>query len=220
MLQYGFKQSQADHTLFLKHSHGKTTALIVYVDDIVLIGDNVEEVPRLKEYLANEFEIKDLGSLKYFLGIEVAQSKDGIFICQKKYVLDLLKEIGLLGSKACDTSLEPELKLNEDQGGELVDKGRYQSLVGKLIYLSHSRPNIAIAVSMVSQFMHALHAIHLEAVMRVLRYLKSSPRKGLYFSRHGHLSVEAYTDADWAGSVTDRRSTSGYCTFVGGNLVT
>ncbi|XP_028105641.1 uncharacterized protein LOC114304706 [Camellia sinensis] len=120
--------SQADLTLFVKHSsHGKTIALIVYVDDIVLIGDDVEEVPRLKEYLANEFEIKDLGSLKYFLGIEVARSKEGIFICQRKYMLDLLKETGMLGSKACecDTPLEPGLKLSEDQAGELVDRERY-----------------------------------------------------------------------------------------------
>ncbi|CAL5321498.1 unnamed protein product [Camellia sinensis] len=130
MLQYGFKQSQADHTLFVKHFlHGKTTTLIVYVDDIVFTGDDVEEVPRLKEYLANEFEIKDLGSLKYFLGIEVALSKVGIFICQRKYVLDLQKETGMLGSKAYDTPLELGLKLCEDQGGKPVDRGRYQRLV-------------------------------------------------------------------------------------------
>ncbi|KAF5936407.1 hypothetical protein HYC85_027536 [Camellia sinensis] len=121
-----------------------------YKARLVAKGDDVEEVPRLKEYLANEFEIKDLGKLKYFLGIEVARSKDGIFICQRKYVLDLLKETGMLGSKACDTPLEPGLKLSEDEGGEPVDRGRYQRLVGKLIYLSHSRPDIAIAVSMVS----------------------------------------------------------------------
>ncbi|KAF5950988.1 hypothetical protein HYC85_012981 [Camellia sinensis] len=210
MVKYGFKQSQADHTLFVKHfSHGKTTALIVYMDDIVLTRDDVEEIPLLKKYLASEFEIKDLENLKYFLGIEVARSKDGIFICQKKYVLDLLKETGMLGSKACDTPLEPNQKLSDDIGGAAVDRGSYQWLVGKFIYLSHSRPDIAIAVSIVSQFMHAPHAIHLEAVMKILRYLKSSPGKGLYFSKHDHLSVEAYTDADWAGSVTDRRSTWG-----------
>ena len=143
--------------------------------------------------------------MKYFLGIEVARSKDGIFICQRKYVLDLLQETGMLGSKACDTPLEPGMKFSEDQGGELVDRGRYQRLVDKLIYLSHSRPDIAIAVSMVSQFMHAPHAIHLEAVMRILRYSKSSPGKGLYFSKHGHLSVQTFIDADWARSVTDSR---------------
>lgn len=158
MLTYGFKQSQADHTLFVKHSsHGKTTSLIVYVDDIVLTGDNVEEIPRLKEQLAKEFEIKDLGYLKYFLGIEVARSKDGIFICQRKYVLDLLKEIRMLGGRPCDIPLELGQKLSEDQEGDPMDRGRYQRLVGKFIYLFHSRPDIAIAiaVSIVSQFMHA-----------------------------------------------------------------
>jgi len=102
----------------------------------------------------------------------------------------------------------------------LVDKGRYQRLVGRLIYLSHTCPNIAYAVSVVSQFMHTPREPHMEVVYRILRYLKSSPGKGLLFSQHDHLKIEAYTDADWAGSITDRRSTSGYCTFVGGNLVT
>ncbi|XP_028117998.1 uncharacterized protein LOC114315591 [Camellia sinensis] len=179
----------------------RLTALIVYVDDIVLTGDDVEEVARLKEYLVNEFEIKDLSSLKYFLGNEVARSKDGIFICQRQYVLDLLKETEMLGSKACDTPLELGLKRSEAQRGEPIDG------------------EIPETISMVSQFMHAPRATHLEAVMRILRYLKSSPGKGLYFSKYGYLSVEAYTDADWIGLITDRRSTSGYCTFVGGNLV-
>ena len=92
MLKYGFQQSQGDHTLFIKHSPlGKVTVLIVYVDDIVLTGDDAEEMQVLKEYLAKEFEIKDLGCLKYFLGIEVARSKQGIFISQRKYVIDLLQ---------------------------------------------------------------------------------------------------------------------------------
>ncbi|XP_028059561.1 uncharacterized protein LOC114263251 [Camellia sinensis] len=126
----------------------------------------------------------------------------------------------MLGGRLCDTPLELGQKLSEDQGGNPVDRRRYQRLVGKLIYLSHSRLDIATAVSMVSQFMHAPKSSHLEAVMRILRYSKVSPAKGLYFSKHGHLSVEAFTDADWVGSVTDKRSTSEYYTFVGGNLFT
>ena len=187
---------------------------------INVTGDDLEQMAKLKKDLAKEFEIKDLGSLKYFLGIEVARSKHGIFISQRKYVLDLLAETGMLGSKACDTPIEPNQKLGDGHSGTLVDKGRYQRLVGKLIYLSHTRPDIAFAVSVVSQFMHAPHEAHLDAAYRILRYLKSAPGKGLYFAKHDHLLVEAYSDADWAGSVTDRRSTSGYCTFVGGNLVT
>jgi hypothetical protein len=126
----------------------------------------------------------------------------------------------MLGCKATDNPIEVNVKLGEDSESPLVDKGRYQRLVGRLIYLSHTRSDIAYAVSVISQFMHSPRESHMEAVYRILRYLKSSPGKGLLFSRHGHLKIEAYTDADWAGSIMDRRSTSGYCTFVGGNLVT
>ena len=194
--------------------------MIVYVDDIVLTGDDLEEMERLKNYLAKEFEIKDLGNFKYFLGIEVARSRDGILISQRQYVLDLLKETGMLGCKAADTPMDPNQKISDDTSEETVEKGRYQRLVGKLIYLSHTRPDIAFAVSVVSQFMHSPKQVHWDAVLRILRYLKSSPGKGLFFAKNGHTRVEAYTDADWAGSVNDRRSTTGYCSFVGGNLVT
>jgi hypothetical protein len=221
MRKYGYHQSQSDHTLFLKHSNeGKVTALIVYVDDIVVTGNDIMEMGKLKTYLAKEFEIKDLGTLRYFLGIEVARSKEGIFVSQRKYVLDLLVETGMLACKPIDTPIEQNHRLGEDVDDIPVDRERYQKLVGKLIYLSHTRPDIAFAVSVVSQFMHAPCEKHMEAVYRILRYLKSAPGKGLMLYKNGHLEVEGYTDVDWAGSITDRRSTSGYCTFVGGNLVT
>jgi hypothetical protein len=194
--------------------------LIVYVDDIILTGNDVEEKMNLKTYLAKEFEIKDLGELKYFLGIEVARSRNGIFISQRKYVLDLLKETGMLGCKPIDTPIDQNHRLGVSDDDALVEKGRYQRLVGRLIYLSHTRPDLAYVVGVVSQFMHSPRESHMEAVYRILRYLKSAPGRGILFSKHDHLQVEAYTDADWAGSVMDRRSTSGYCTFVGGNLVT
>ena len=107
MQKFGYNQSQADHTLFIKHSlERKVTALIVYVDDMVLTGNDEEEIQRLKQSLAQEFEIKDLGYLKYFLGIEVARSRHGIFLSQRKYILDLLKETGMLGCKAIDNPIE------------------------------------------------------------------------------------------------------------------
>lgn len=210
-----------DHTMFIKHSEcGKVSILIVYVDDIILTGDDLSEMNRLKASLASEFEIKNLGSLKYFLGMEVARSKEGIVISQRKYVLDLLKETGMSGCKPVDTPIDPNKKLGDGEQGESVDIGQYQRLVGKLIFLSHTRPDIAFAVSLVSQFMHAPHKEHLEAAYQILRYLKNSPGKGLLFKRSRQRIVEAYTDADWAGSVTDRKSTTGYCTYVWGNLVT
>ena len=126
MQKFGYNQSQADHTLFIKRSlQRKVTALIVYVDDMVLTGNDEEEIQRLKQSLAQEFEIKDLGNLKYFLGIEVARSRHGIFLSQRKYILDLLKETGMLGCKAIDNPIEQNVKLGEDHNSPLVEKGRY-----------------------------------------------------------------------------------------------
>ncbi|RVW79952.1 Retrovirus-related Pol polyprotein from transposon RE2 [Vitis vinifera] len=189
---YGFVQCQSDHTLFVKHfPEGKLAIIIVYVDDIILTGDHEEKIDLLKKLLTKEFEIKDLGNLKYFLGMEIARSKKSIAVSQRKYVLDLLNETGMLGCKPAETPMDTTVKLEESDGSAPVDKGRYQRLVGKLIYLSHTRPDIGFSVSV-----------------------------GLFFQRTTKKEIEIFSDADWAGSVTDRRSTSGYCSFVWGNLVT
>ncbi|KAK3030877.1 hypothetical protein RJ639_037227 [Escallonia herrerae] len=210
----------ADHTMLARHStDGKIAILIVYVDDIILTRDDIAEMEQLKQCLASEFEIKDLGSLKFFLRMEIARSRKGIAVSQRKYVLDLLKETGMSGCRPVETPIDPNQKLGDNKG-DPVNTSRYQFLVGKLIYLSHTRPDIAFAVSLVSQFMHSPREEHLEAVYCILRYLKSSPGKGLFFRKNEHRNLEAYTDADWAGSITDRKSTSGYCIFVWGNLVT
>ena len=174
----------------------------------------------LQKYLASKFKMKSLGDLKYFLGIEVARSKHGIFLSQRKYILDLLAETGMLDCKPIDTPSEQNHKLGLYLDQVPTDKKRYQQLARKLIYLSHTCPDIVYAVSVVSQFMHSPSEDHMGAVTRILRYLKVTPSKGLMFSKYGHTYVEEYTDADWAGSATDRHSTSGYFTFVDGNLVT
>jgi Reverse transcriptase (RNA-dependent DNA polymerase) len=220
MKEYGYRQSDSDHTLFLKHNHGKLTALIIYVDDMVITGDDMIEIRDLEERLSREFEMKNLGGLKYFLGIEVTQSRDEIILSQRKYILDLLAEVGMLDCKPADTPAVQNLKLGNDPDQIPTDKERYQKLVGKLIYLSHTRPDIVYAVSMVSQFMHSPSEIHMEAVFRILRYLKGSPGRGIRFKKNEHLKITGYTDADWAGNVTDRKSMAGYFTFVGGNPVT
>ncbi|XP_058211908.1 uncharacterized mitochondrial protein AtMg00810-like [Rhododendron vialii] len=219
MLKFGYKQSHADHTMFIKGGAGKIVVLIVYVDDMIMTGNDVDEFVNLKSSLAQEFEIKDLGPLRYFLGMEVARSDKGIFISQRKYILDLLEETGMLGCRPADSSIEANHHLSGDVG-ERTDKERYQRLVGRLIYLAHTRPDVTYAVGVVSQFMHDPRTSHLDTVYRILRYLKAAPGRGILFSNHGHLRLEAFTVVDWAGSVDDRRSTSGYCTFLGGNLIT
>uniref|UniRef100_A0A2P2MWT8 Retrovirus-related Pol polyprotein from transposon TNT 1-94 n=1 Tax=Rhizophora mucronata TaxID=61149 RepID=A0A2P2MWT8_RHIMU len=221
MIAMGYKQSRGDHTLFIKHSSsGGVTALLVYVDDIIVTGDDDKEKQILSHCLGKEFEIKALGRLKYFLGIEVAHSKQGIFISQQKYVTDLLKETGMTACKPASTPIDQNVKLGKAEEDVAVDRATYQRLVGRLLYLSHTRPDITYAVSVISQFMHNPKKVHLQATYRVLQYLKGVPGKGILFKRNGGLVLETYTDADYAGSIVDRKSTTGYCTFLGGNLVT
>ena len=220
MRKLRYKQSDADHTLFIKQKLGKVTALIVYVDDMVVTRNDPSEITALQRKLATEFELKDLGNLKYFLGIEVAKSAQEISLCQRKYVIDLLTEMDMLDCKLAETLIKVNHGLLIDEDQVPTDKDKYQRLVGRLIYLSHTRPDIAYAVSVVSQFMHCPSKEHMEAVYRVLRYLKSSPGKGLFFGRYNDYKISGYTDADWAGDHTDRKSTSGYFMFVGKNLVT
>jgi len=163
---------------------------------MIVIEDDAEEISRLQEQLSTEFEMNDLGWLKYFLGIEVARSRQGIFLSQRKYVLDLLTEVGLLECKPVDTRIVQNHKLEEYTNQVPANKERYQRLVSKLIYLSHTHPDITYAVSVVSQFMHCPSEDHLDAVIQIIRHLKSSPKKGLMFSKNNQVHVDGYTDAD------------------------
>ncbi|RVW95818.1 Retrovirus-related Pol polyprotein from transposon RE2 [Vitis vinifera] len=196
--EFGMFRSTADHSVFYHHnSSGQCIYLVVYVDDIVITGSDQNGIQKLKQHLFTHFQTKDLGKLKYFLGIEIAQSSSGVVLSQRKYALDILEETG-----------EP-----------LGDPGRYRRLVGKLNYLTITRPDISFPVSVVSQFLQSPCDSHWDAVIRILRYIKSTPGQGVLYENRGHTQVVGYTDADWAGSPTDRRSTSGYCVFIGGNLI-
>uniref|UniRef100_A0A2N9GHQ2 Integrase catalytic domain-containing protein n=1 Tax=Fagus sylvatica TaxID=28930 RepID=A0A2N9GHQ2_FAGSY len=220
VVSHGMTRSQADHSVFFKKTRTGIVILVVYVDDIVITGSDKEGIQILINHLSSSFLTKDLGKLRYFLGIEVARSKAGISLSQRKYTLDILQDTGYLGSKPVATPMEPNLKLMPDEGDFIDDPDTYRRLVGKLIYLTITRPDISYAVSIVSQFMTNPRVPHMNAVIRILKYLKNAPGRGLFYRSSGHLRIEGYTDADWAGSPSDRKSTTGYCTFIGGNLVT
>ncbi|XP_062104525.1 uncharacterized mitochondrial protein AtMg00810-like [Humulus lupulus] len=215
-----YKQGQTGHTLFIKHlGKGEITILIVYVDDIIVTSNNTKDMTLIKGLLAKDCQIKDLGTLRYFLRMEITRSKRGIFVSQRNYTLDLLEETAMLDCKASKTPIELGNK-HRMLKGEPVDKERYQQLDGKLIYLSHTRPAINFVVSLVSQHMHDPRQGHLNVLYRVLKYLKRTPGKGLFFKKTVERKVEVFSDADWTRLINDKKSTSGYCTLLWGNLLT
>jgi hypothetical protein len=187
LIAQGYTQATSDHSLFTLHRNSTFTALLVYVDDIILAGNSLAEFTRIKQLLDSQFKIKDLGQLKYFLGIEVAHSQDGISIRQRKYCLDLLHDTCLLGAKPAKTPLDPSVKLHQDKAKPFTDISGYRRLVGKLLYLTTTRPDIAFVTQQLSQFLTCPTYTHSDTACRVVRYLKNSPGKGLLFRRDSTL---------------------------------
>uniref|UniRef100_A0A2N9J981 Integrase catalytic domain-containing protein n=1 Tax=Fagus sylvatica TaxID=28930 RepID=A0A2N9J981_FAGSY len=173
----------------------------------------------LKHFLGQHFEMKDLGPLSYFLGVEVSSSSDGYYLTQAKYTSDLISQAGITDSKIVDTPIEYNNRLNTHDGEPLPNATPYRQLVGSLVYLTVTRPDISYAVNIVSQFMVAPWSLHYAAVLRILWYLKGTLFHELHFSSQSSLTLQAYFDANWAGDPTDRRSTTGYCFLLGDSLI-
>ena len=175
-------------------------------------------IAAIKKFLHSQFHLKDLSDLKFFLGIEASSSENGIFISQRQYALEIIKDAGLLGATPIDTLMERGLKLS-DKGDLLKDLGHYRRLVGRLIYLNVSRPDITYSVPVLRRFMHHPCKLHIEATLCVVRYLKNASNKGLFFSSNSDFRLRAYYDSDGAGCPITRRSTIGYCVFLGPSLI-
>ena len=179
MLSAGYAQSEGDHTLFIKHGkEGKVAIVIVYVDDIVVTENDVAEIQSLKKHLASSFDIKALGLLSYFLGIEVAYSASGIVLSQHKYMIDVLKDTGKLDCRPAVAPVDVNAKLKSKQHKKdfPVNKTSFQRLIGRLLYPNHTRPDIAFAVNSLSQFMNDPREPYQGAADRILAYLKGSIR--------------------------------------------
>ncbi|CAL1406372.1 unnamed protein product [Linum trigynum] len=219
LMKLGFAQSASDYSLFTKWVPGKVVVLLVYVDDIIIGGDAQKDINQVKMALSKEFKLKMLGPLKYFLGLEITRNEAGISVCQRKYCTDLLKDTGYLEAKGCKTPMDCKVKLTA-KGTLLEDGEGYRRLVGRLHYLTITRPDIAFPVQQLCQYQKNPCQEHMQAAYRVLRYLKTSPGQGIHFSSTAELKLIGYSDSDWASCPDTRRSVTGYCTFLGSSLLT
>ncbi|KAJ4771370.1 Retroelement pol polyprotein-like [Rhynchospora pubera] len=212
---YGFTQSYADYSLFTMKKGDVFLAILVYVDDLVIAGNNSEAIVQFKQYLSRTFYMKDLGALKYFLGIEIARNPTGLYLCQRKYTLDIVAECGLLGGKPAAFPIEQNYNLSIASGKPMEDPERYRRLIGRLIYLTITRPDLCYSVHILAQFMHAPLDVHYDAAIRVMRYLKGSPGQGILLSANSDLTLYGYCDSDWATCPLTRRSLTGYFVMLG-----
>jgi Reverse transcriptase (RNA-dependent DNA polymerase) len=219
LLAYGFLGSQYDPSLFIYSSHGKVAYLLIYVDDLILTGNNSLLLSDIILSLQSKFAVKDLGLLHYFLGIEVSPTSQGLLLTQSKYIMDLLHRANMHASKPSASPMIAHPPMSKTDGDPLDNPRLYRTIVGGLQYATITRPDIAYAVNKCSQFMHAPTTVHWAAVKRVLRYLNGSSTLGLHFTAHTLPSLHAYSDSDWAGCPDDRRSTTGFCIFYGSNLI-
>lgn len=219
LLHLGFHCSRADSSMFIRHSSAGTLVLLLYVDDIIVTCTQSSLITRFIRSLGNQFDMKDLGDLHYFLGMEASRSSTGLRLTQSKYALGLLAQIDLVGAKLCSTPVACGSKLSATDGDLLPDATLYRRIVGSLQYLTLTRPDITYAVNQVCQFMHKPRTAHMVAVKRILRYIKGSLDYGLFFRPAPCTSLSAYSDADWAGCPDSRRSTTGFCLYLGSNLI-
>lgn len=189
--------------------------VLVYVDDLVIGGNDSVAISQFKKYLGQCFHMKDLGHLKYFLGIEVARHTNGIFLSQRKYTLDILSETGLSGARPAITPLEQNHRLALAEDEDLRDPEPFRRLVGRLIYLTITRPELSYSVHTLAQFMKCPKLAHWTAALRVVRYLKSCPGQGILLHATSDLRLRAYCDSDWASCPLTRRSLTAYFVFLG-----
>ena len=169
--------------------------------------------------MTKNFEISLNTDLKFFLGFQIQQFQEGIFLSQAKYLKDILEKFGMSDASPCKTPMPTKITLTEDTNGTPFDPSTYRSMIGSLLYLCASRPDIMFSVCMCARFQAFPMESHHKAVKHILRYLVHTPKLGLWYPKDAKFDLIGYTDADWAGDKVDRKSTSGACQFFGRSLV-
>ncbi|XP_071735030.1 uncharacterized mitochondrial protein AtMg00810-like [Rutidosis leptorrhynchoides] len=215
----GFTHSKCDHSLFIYKNGRDTAYLLLYVDDIILTTSSDVLRLTIMNHLSNEFAMKYLGKLDYFLGISVQHTSSGLFLNQSKYAREIVERAGMSSCKPARTPVDTKSKLSSKAGQPYHDPSYFRSLAGALQYLTFTRPDISYAVQQICLHMHAPYDIHMHALKRIIRYIQGTLHHGLHMVRSPTTTLVSYTDADWAGCPDTRRSTSGYCVYLGENLI-
>ena len=219
LLENGFVRGAIDSTLFILHEKGNILLVQIYVDDIIFGSTDEKMCKKFSKIMSSEYEMSLMGELTFFLGLQIKQSSDGIFINQEKYVRDLLRKYQLDSTPSKNTPISAPLNLDSDPTGKSVNSTVYRGMVGSLMYLTASRPDIMFATCLCARFQSDPKESHMHAVKRIFRYLKSCPSLGLWYPRGSGLDLMGYSDSDHAGCKIDRKSTTGGCHFLGGKLV-
>ncbi|GJW52929.1 putative ribonuclease H-like domain-containing protein [Tanacetum coccineum] len=219
LLKHGYRRGAIDKTLFIKKDRRDIMLVQVYVDDIIFGSTKSSMVKDFEDLMQKEFKMSSMGELTFFLGLQVKQTSAGIFLSQDKYVKDILNKFDFRTIKPASTPIEAHKSLGKDEEGEDVDVHLYRSMIGCLMYLTASRPDIMFAVCLCARFQVTPKVSHLHAVKRIFRYLKHQPKLGLWYPKDSPFHLEAFSDSDYAGDNHDRRSTSGGCQYLGRRLV-
>ncbi|GJT41449.1 putative ribonuclease H-like domain-containing protein [Tanacetum coccineum] len=217
--KHGYRRGTIDKTLFIKKDKKDIMLVQVYVDDIIFGSTRKSWCDEFEALMKGRFQMSSMGELIFFLGLQVKQKTDGIFISQDKYVADMLKKFDLASVKTAITPMETKMALTKDEEADEVDVHLYRSMIGSLMYLTASRPDIMFAVCACSRFQVTPKTSHLNAVKRIFKYLKGKPNLGLWYPRESSFDLEAYSDSDYAGANLDRKSTTGGCQFLGSRLI-
>ncbi|GJY36545.1 retrovirus-related pol polyprotein from transposon TNT 1-94 [Tanacetum coccineum] len=219
LISQDFSKGSVDPTLFI-HKESKELLLVqVYVDDIIFAASTPELCDLFAKIMCSKFKMSMMGKISFFLGLQIFQNPRGIFINQSKYALESLKKYDFDSCDPMDTPMVEKSKLNEDKEGKAVDPSHYRGMIGTLLYLTASRPDLQFAICMCARYQARPTEKHLHAVKRIFQYLRGTINRGLWYPKDSLISLTASTDADHAGCQDTRRSTSGSMQFLGDRLV-
>ncbi|GJY33546.1 retrovirus-related pol polyprotein from transposon TNT 1-94 [Tanacetum coccineum] len=215
LIKHEYKMEMVDNTLFTKKKSSNLIIVQIYVDDIIFGSTCQDMCDEFAKIMHDEFEMSMMGELNFFLGLQIKQMEDGIFFNQSKYIKEMLKKFGLEDSKPMKTPMSFDTKLTKDEECKSVDSTKYRGMIGSLLYLTASRPDIMFSVCLCARFQEAPKTSHLEAVKHIFRYIKGTTHLGLWYPKGTDIETVVYADFDHAGDYVDRKSTSGICMFVG-----